>query len=927
MKKRKKFDRKRLIAMVAVLGMIALLFSANQRSAYAATENGSMYVERRGAAVKLSAVSISTQPQSVSVQIGTTVTFTVAATGTAPFTYQWQYKAPGATTWTNSSAASAKTNKFKFETKVSHNGYQFRCVVKDGNGSQTTSNPATLTVRPKISTQPESKTVAVGDSVELTVSATGKATLKYQWQYQAPGATSWTNSSAASAKTAKFTFDAKVSQNGYQFRCAVTDGNGNKTNSGVATLTVTGITSQPQSKTVEVGDSVELTVAATGTTPLKYQWQYQAPGATGWSNSSAASAKTAKFAFAAKTSHHGYKFRCVVTDNAGKQVISNVATITVKPKITTQPKSSNVTVGATVTFTVAATGKATLKYQWQHKAPGATTWTNSSAASAKTAKFTFSAKISQNGYQFRCVVTDGNGKQTFSDAATVTVSQKLVNATDVTLYALSDSMKDVLTIPSGKKQSFQLVANGTNATYRVDSGSSCTVDANGLIQIRTVQTTVYNLSTGESRVEDRVQYGDSVIKCVVDGETCYVNVHVVDYSVVYADELIAQYLSENITDNMTDMEKMQAIARYPASFDYDYHYSGYVSMLVYGGGDCWASTSLIIRECEMLGIEAWSRNGNKDPGAGSGHRNAMAYYNGKYYELEAGYSGTAPRSYNVTIRTSLFSYRQLSDGTLSVYQYDAHTVGDKLVIPSTINGKTVKVIEKSFFPTFSGTEIVLPDTCEEIGDYAFSGCSNLLKVNLPANLKTLGKGTFAQAVNVKFTLSSSNTYLALKNNCVYSKDYAVLYWASAVSGKLTLPSGLQRINDYAFYYNTNITEIVVPSTVTEIGEGAFGNCSKLEKITFQGTGLTTIGPFAFAYTNALSEITLPSSVQELDQYAFYYGGTKNVILTSLQAPAWIGSDVTASNCEKITFYVPTGSIGYDTGDWSLFNVVYGTPST
>ena len=158
------------------------------------------------------------------------------------------------------------------------------------------------------------------------------------------------------------------------------------------------------------------------------------------------------------------------------------------------------------------------------------------------------------------------------------------------------------------------------------------------------------------------------------------------------------------------------------------------------------------------------------------------------------------------------------------YQYDAHTVGDKLVIPSEINGKTVKVIEKSFFPTFSGTEIVIPDTCEEIGDYAFSGCSNLLKVNLPANLKTLGLGTFAKAVNVKFTLSSLNPYLALKDNCVYSKDYTVLYWASAVSGKLTLPSTLQRINDYAFYYNTNITETVVPSTVTEIGEGTVQRC-------------------------------------------------------------------------------------------------------
>ena len=182
---------------------------------------------------------IKTQPQSISVEVGDTATFTVSATGKATLKYQWQYKAPGAKTWTNSKDASAKTATFNFTAKAGHNGYQFRCVVTDGDGKQTPSNAAKLTVKPKITTQPKSASVLVGNKATFTVAATGKATLMYQWQYKSPSATTWTNSKDPSAKTATFSFSTTAGQNGYRFRCVVTDGNSNQTPSSAVTLTVT----------------------------------------------------------------------------------------------------------------------------------------------------------------------------------------------------------------------------------------------------------------------------------------------------------------------------------------------------------------------------------------------------------------------------------------------------------------------------------------------------------------------------------------------------------------------------------------------------------------------------------------------------------------------------------------------------------------
>jgi hypothetical protein len=58
-------------------------------------------------------------------------------------------------------------------------------------------------------------------------------------------------------------------------------------------------------------------------------------------------------------------------------------------------------------------------------------------------------------------------------------------------------------------------------------------------------------------------------------------------------------------------------------------------MVIYEGGDCWASTATIIRLCNMVGIKAHGRSASRDSGAGSGHQNAIALINGKYYISEA----------------------------------------------------------------------------------------------------------------------------------------------------------------------------------------------------------------------------------------------------------------------------------------------------
>ena len=69
--------------------------------------------------------------------------------------------------------------------------------------------------------------------------------------------------------------------------------------------------------------------------------------------------------------------------------------------------------GTEAVFTVTAIGKATLKYQWQSRKDANSAWTNSGMPGAKTATLRVPATLGLNGWQFRCVVTDGNGENTW----------------------------------------------------------------------------------------------------------------------------------------------------------------------------------------------------------------------------------------------------------------------------------------------------------------------------------------------------------------------------------------------------------------------------------------------------------------------------------------------------------------------------------
>ncbi len=478
-----------------------------------------------------------------------------------------------------------------------------------------------------------------------------------------------------------------------------------------------------------------------------------------------------------------------------------------------------------------------------------------------------------------------------------------INATDITLYSLDDWAKEYISIPSNMNSSYQLTVKGTKeVSYRVVEGDSVKVSDSGKVTPNVTTwywygnmgTTSKNPDSEPDRTTNDVEYGKSVIRVTAGNKTFNVKVEVKNYAVVYADQMMDKYISENINSSMSTYDKIDKIAKFVADKNYSVSYSSATGMIVSGGGDCWASTDTIIQMAQKVGLRAWSRNGNRDLGAGSGHMNAMVSDGKKNYEVEAGYYEEAPRGYSIKERTSLYSTRSDDYGGLEVYQYDGYTMPSVLNIPSEINGKKVTSIGESFaYNKQTLKNVVLPATIKYIGNSAFSSCKKLETINIPASVENMGNFVFAGCTSLK-KIDASGIY-TFDSGALY-KNKKVLVCAPAAS-KVTIPSGVTEIGYYAFYYNDNIKLITIPSTVTKISEGAFGNCTALCDITFRGNQLKEIGDFAFAYTG-LKYLSVPASVTTIgDNMMGYADGIKLVVTKGSAAEAYVKKN-------NIKYYYP-----------------------
>lgn len=158
----------------------------------------------------------------------------------------------------------------------------------------------------------------------------------------------------------------------------------------------------------------------------------------------------------------------------------------------------------------------------------------------------------------------------------------------------------------------------------------------------------------------------------------------------------------------------------------------------------------------------------------------------------------------------------------------------------------------------------------------------------------------------------------------YSKDGRKLLKApSDLKGDFSFKEGTKIICDSAFSMCNFLTSIIVPNSVTSIGEGAFSGCILLFKIIIPNS-VTSIGDLAFMDSNALSYIVISNSVTSIGDGTFY--GCSS--LTNIVIPDSVTSigDIAFSGCRSLSNIVIPDSVT-SIGDYvfegctSLSNIV------
>ena len=124
---------------------------------------------------------------------------------------------------------------------------------------------------------------------------------------------------------------------------------------------------------------------------------------------------------------------------------------------------------------------------------------------------------------------------------------------------------------------------------------------------------------------------------------------------------------------------------------------------------------------------------------------------------------------------------------------------------------------------------------------------------------------------------------------------------------LVVPDSVTNIGDYAFSDCRSLTDIVIPDGVTSIGDYAFSGCRSLSSVVIPDS-VTSIGDWAFNGCKSLADIVIPSSVTSIGDYAFEGCSA----LTSIVIPNGVTSigDCAFANCSSLTdIVIPDGVTG------------------
>ena len=151
---------------------------------------------------------------------------------------------------------------------------------------------------------------------------------------------------------------------------------------------------------------------------------------------------------------------------------------------------------------------------------------------------------------------------------------------------------------------------------------------------------------------------------------------------------------------------------------------------------------------------------------------------------------------------------------------------ESVEIPATV----ASIDDYAFCGCTSLESVEIPNSVTNIGNRVFSGCSSLKKVTIPDTVTSMGNNVFTSCSKLEYNVKDNIKYLGNTKN-PYLYLFSVTYSGTTVE----IDSNCRFISESAFRNFTTLESVIIPDTVTSIGQGAFQGCSSLAGIEFNGT--------------------------------------------------------------------------------------------
>ena len=220
--------------------------------------------------------------------------------------------------------------------------------------------------------------------------------------------------------------------------------------------------------------------------------------------------------------------------------------------------------------------------------------------------------------------------------------------------------------------------------------------------------------------------------------------------------------------------------------------------------------------------------------------------------------------------------------------------------------------------------VVINEGITKIGDYAFSGCSNLTSVNIPEGVTEIGNSAFSECSSLKsieipesvtsmaigafkgcsslisIDVDTNNRNYMIENGILFDKEGTTLIKCPARNKDMKeyeIPERVTCIESYAFEGCSDLTSINIPEGVIDIENNAFQGCSNLTSINIP-EGVIDIEWYAFSGCSSLTSINIPESVKEIKEQSF--SGCSS--LTSINIPEGVIEigNYAFSGCSNLT---------------------------